>query len=140
MSAVENCPFCNIGDRIIKDNKHANLFLSNPRKVAGHFLVTPKRHVEKPWELSSEELKAVFELVYFTQQRIVEKVSEGCDVRQHYRPFMKQGRIKVDHVHYHIIPRDLNDKIYEEVEKYDTPLFVELDDDEHDKMAAIITD
>lgn len=132
------CPFCNLNERVLKENQRAMLFLSNPRKTAGHFLVSPKRHVEKPWDLSREELLDIFDLVAFAQQRLVEKLSEGCDVRQHYRPFIKQGPTKVDHVHYHIIPRDLHDKIYKEVEKHETALFEKLTDDEHDKITEIV--
>ena len=138
MSTIVDCPFCNLKDRVLKTNTLANLFLSNPRKVPGHFLVTPKRHVEKPWELTSDELQAIFDLIYFAQRKVTNSLSEGCDVRQHYRPFMKQGRIKIDHVHYHIIPRDLNDEIYQKVEKYDTDLFVDLDNKEYEAMAKVI--
>lgn len=139
MKTIANCPFCNLEKRVLKENEFANLFLSNPRKVAGHFLVTPKRHIEKPWEMTAEEIRAIFELVFFAQKRSTERVSEGCDVLQHYRPFVKQGRIKVNHIHYHIIPRGFNDKIYQEVEKYETEaIFEDLTDEEHYKMAKIL--
>lgn len=135
---MRDCPFCNIGDRILKENEGAVLFLSNPRKVPGHFLVSPKRHVEKPWEISEDELKAIFELVYFVQRRIVGTLAKGCDVRQNYRPFMQQSRYKVDHVHYHILPRDFQDNLYDQVEKFETPMFEDLSDEEHDRIAKIL--
>jgi len=139
MKTVTGCPFCNLRERVLKENGFANLFLSNPRKVTGHFLVTPKRHIEKPWEMTKQEIQAIFELVSFAQKRLTERVSEGCDVLQHYRPFMKQDRIKVNHIHYHIIPRGFNDKIYQKVEKYETEaLFEDLTDDEHNNMAEVL--
>lgn len=139
MSAVEMCPFCNLKDRMLRDNEYAQLFLSNPRKTPGHFLVTPKRHIEQPWDMSERELKDIFELVFFTQKRLTESgFSEGCDVRQNYRPFMKQGRVKVDHVHYHIIPRNWQDEIYEKAERYYTEMFIDLPEDERLQMERLV--
>jgi diadenosine tetraphosphate (Ap4A) HIT family hydrolase len=139
MSSIEVCPFCNLHERILKKNDLAHLFLSNPRKVEGHFLVAPKRHVEQPWELTKKEIQSIFELIFFVQEKIAKKLAQGCDVRQNYRPFLKQGRIKVDHVHYHVIPRNFNDTIYTLVEKEETSLFQDLSDEEQTKMTQIIT-
>jgi diadenosine tetraphosphate (Ap4A) HIT family hydrolase len=111
-----NCPFCHLDDRVLKENKRANAFLSNPRKVPGHFLVAPKRHLEKPWELTGEELADVFELLFFIERKLVSKLGEGADIRQNYRPFLKQGRLKVDHVHFHVYPRYNEDYLYQTAE------------------------
>lgn len=134
---MENCPFCNTSDRVIKSNEHAVLILSNPRKVPGHALVVPKRHVEKPWEITPEERLAIFELIDETEQKLIAAgLGDGCDVRQNYRPFQAQGsRVKVNHVHYHVIPRAAEDYIYMISEKYDTELFADLDP----KEAAAVT-
>lgn len=102
MSSIKECPFCNLGERVLVENDHANLFLSNPRKVEGHVLVAPKRHIEKPWEMSDDELIAVFSLIKVAQHRLIAEFGGGTDVKQNYQPFMKQGRVKVDHTHYHI--------------------------------------
>lgn len=134
----KNCPFCNIQDRVIKENKLAFIILSNPRKMPGHFLVIPKRHVEKPWELTQDEVLAISELIFFTQKRIAEKLNEGCDVRQNYRPFLKQSKLKIDHTHYHVMPREFEDKLYEKVEKHETDMFEDLSDEEHNKIAKIL--
>ncbi len=125
--------------RILKENKLASVILSNPRKVPGHFLVIPKRHVEKPWKLTKEEITAIFDLIFLTQKKISEKLAEGCDVRQHYHPFREQGRLKVNHIHYHVIPRDFEDHIYQKVEKYETDLFEGLSDLEHDRIAQLLS-
>ena len=138
MSDSINCPFCNLGDRVLKENKTAKAFLSNPRKVPGHFLVSPKRHVEKPWDITKEERDDVFELINFIEQKIIGKLGDGCDVRQNYRPFMNQGRVKVDHIHYHVIPRSHEDYIYQISEKYDTELFADLDQSEAKEVAKLL--
>lgn len=134
-----NCPFCSSTERILKENKYAFVLLSDPRKVLGHFLVIPKRHVEKPWELALEELVGIFELIGLVQKKLVEKLAEGVDVRQNYRPFLKQGRLKIDHVHYHVIPRDLEDKLYDIVEKYETELFEALTDQERNTASELLS-
>ncbi len=137
MSNVEACPFCNLGERVVLENEHARLFLSNPRKVEGQVLVTPKRHIEKPWEIEKEELLAIFSLVWLAQARLSQAYGGGCDVKQNYRPFMKQGRVKVDHVHYHVYPRTNEDELYQLVEKHETDMFVDLSDDERNKVTSI---
>lgn len=133
-----NCPFCKPEEKILKQNDLAQVVLSNPRKVPGHFLVVPKRHVEKPWELEPAELQAIFELIFFVEQKVIGKLGDGCDVRQNYRPFMKQSSLKVDHIHFHVIPRTLEDYIYSISEKYDTELFAELDDAERAAVAKVL--
>lgn len=137
---MPNCPFCNPAQRVLRENDLASVILSNPRKVPGHFLVIPKRHVEKPWELTKDEIVAVFDLICLIQRKISEKLAEGCDVRQNYRPFLRQSRLKVDHIHYHVIPRDFEDAIYSKVEKHETDLFEDLSDTEHDQMVALLED
>jgi diadenosine tetraphosphate (Ap4A) HIT family hydrolase len=125
------CPFCELDERIILENERARMFLSNPRKVEGHFLVTPKRHVEKPWELTPDEIKDIFELIFLVQKKLSETIAPGSDVMQHYRPYISQGKIKVNHIHFHVIPRDFNDIIYQRVEKHERSSHYEaLSDDE----------
>lgn len=127
MSKARECPFCEPTKRVLKENECAQVVLSNPRKVPGHFLVIPKRHVEKPWDLTVDEIQSVFVLIFDIEQKVIGKLGDGCDVRQNYRPFLQQSKLKVDHIHFHVIPRALNDYIYQISEKYDTELFAELD-------------
>ena len=134
------CPFCNPLERILKENETAHVLLSDPRKVPGHFLVTPKRHVEKPWDLTSQELSDVFELIFLVEQKIIGKLGDGADIRQNYRPFIKQNKLKIDHVHFHVIPRSMEDYIYSVVEKYETDLFAELDDAEREEVTKLLED
>ncbi len=140
MSNQSECPFCNVNERIIKETELALIILSNPRKVPGHFLVIPKRHIERPWDLSHEEIQSIFELISIIQQTIVSKLNAGCDIRQNYRPFMKQDRIKVDHVHYHVYPRMLEDELYQKVEKFEREMFVPLPAGEAETMAKLLDD
>jgi diadenosine tetraphosphate (Ap4A) HIT family hydrolase len=138
MSNQANCPFCHLGERIIKRNDLATLFLSNPRKVPGHILVVPNRHVERPWGLSKEELLAVFELIYWAEQKITASLAPGFDLRENYRPFLEQSQLKIDHIHYHVIPRGNLDRIYEVNEKHDIKLFQPLSDGEREEITKLL--
>lgn len=131
-----SCPFCEPKQRVLKENKNAYALLSNPRKVEGHFLVIPKRHIEKPWELTDEELKDVFDLIKFVQQRIVPTFTEGVDIRQNYRPFVPEGTTKVNHIHYHIFPRSKKDALYAHSTEDD--LWDQLSQEEHDRIAKLL--
>ena len=138
MTNVTSCPFCNPVERVLKENEHAQVFLSNPRKVAGHFLVVPKRHVEKPWELTDVELRDIFDLIFFIEQKIIGKLGDGCDIRQNYRPFLKQDALKINHLTFHIIPRSLDDYLHTVSEQYEDGLFAELDDMERNAVAKLL--
>lgn len=135
MSAMQECPFCEPKQRVLKENEHAYFMLSNPRKVPGHTLVIPKRHIEKPSELTTEELQSIFELIYFVEERLLNTIAKGCDIRQHYRPFLPQSQVKVDHVHFHVMPRTLDDVLFEKGDKNEGALFAPLSSEEHDSIA-----
>jgi diadenosine tetraphosphate (Ap4A) HIT family hydrolase len=132
------CPFCSLDTRVLRENETAQAFLSNPRKTAGHFLVTPKRHIEKPWELRTEELQDIFALLFEIEQKLIGELGDGCDIRQNYRPFMQQTKLKVNHLHFHLIPRYNQDYIYQVAEQYEADLFTELDSTEIQKVASLL--
>ncbi len=138
MADVTQCPFCNCEERVLKENELAQVVLSDPHKVPGHFLVMPKRHIEKPWELTNLELTAVFDLIFFIEQKIIGKLGDGCDIRQNYRPFKPQDNLKVDHVLFHILPRSQDDYIYKVAEQYESDLYADLDDMERDAVTDML--
>lgn len=132
------CPFCNPKSRVLKENEHAQLVLSNPRKVPGHFLVFPKRHIEQPWELTPEELQDVFELIFYVEQKILGKLGDGVDIRNNFRPFKRQDQLKINHVLFHVIPRSKDDYIYSVSEKFEKDLFAELDELERKEVIKLL--
>jgi histidine triad (HIT) family protein len=137
------CPFCNINSektRIIKEKEFVRVIFSNPRLMPGHLLIVPKRHVEKTSELNVEEQKELFETIIEFQEKILSKVSSGCDIRQNYRPFQKQGRLKVNHLHFHLHPRELFDELYEKCQVFEKDVFQNLSPEELDKMLEIFSD
>jgi diadenosine tetraphosphate (Ap4A) HIT family hydrolase len=132
------CPFCNVEDRVLKENEHAYVTLSNPRKVPGHILVLPKRHIEEPWQLTTDELRDIFELIFFVEQRILGRLGDGVDIRQNYRPFKKQDELKKNHVLFHVIPRSKDDYLYTAAEKFERDLFADLDDLERKEVEKLL--
>ncbi len=128
-----NCPFCNINKektRILKEGKTILVLLSNPRLARGHLLVVPKRHIEKMTELNESERKELFETIIEFQEKILSKFSSGCDIRQHYRPFQKQDKLKINHLHIHILPREFKDKLYQKCQIFEKEIFEDLTKEE----------
>lgn len=140
VESKNDCSFCNLGKEVLKQNEFAQAFLSNPRKVPGHFLVIPKRHIEQPWQLTSNELNDIFKLIFFIEKKLVNKLGEGVDIRQNYRPFLHRSSLKQDHVHFHVYPRYNQDYLYQLSEKYETDLFTEIDPAERDEFIRLLSD
>lgn len=139
---MDTCPFCEIvknsKERVLAEGAHVVVVLSNPRLVAGHLLVIPKRHVLKLQELSVEEQKELFNTVLAWQEKIVQKLATGCDIRQNYRPFIKQNDLKIDHAHVHLTPRESEDELYQKSMKFEKEFFVPLAEDEQQKVSSIL--
>lgn len=139
----EACPFCDLSaekQRVVKIGKLSSVILSNPRLMPGHTLVMPNRHIEEPWELTDAELLAIFDDIKFVQRSLLKAIATGCDVRQNYRPFLPQGRLKVNHVHYHVQPRSLEDELYDKSQRFEPGLFRPLEPDEQQEIMALFTE
>jgi histidine triad (HIT) family protein len=125
-------------ERILKMHKHCFVVFSNPRLVAGHMLVIPKRHVEKLSDLSKKECEELFGVAVKLQDTITRKLAPGCDMSQHHRPFIKQGRLKINHLHVHLIPRKFKDELYRKVQHKQSEVFKDLTKTEARKMARLL--
>lgn len=137
---MNDCPFCNPFERVVKENDLAQAILSDPHKVPGHVLVMPKRHVEKLWELEPNELLAVFELINVIEQRLVGHLGDGMDLRQSYRPYMSQDKIKLNHLTFHILPRSYKDYLHQVSGQYEDGLYAELDDAERAAVMELLSE
>lgn len=100
----------------------------------GHLLVIPKRHVLHLSELREEERKEFFDTAITYQEKILKNVSSGCDLRQNNRPFLSESDLKVDHVHIHLQPRELQDELYLKSNVHDLEIFKPLDQAEVDVL------
>jgi ATP adenylyltransferase len=136
---MENCPFCEIKkeDRILKEGKFSYVFLSNPRLMLGHILITPKRHVTRIPELTREEQNEIFDFLVEFQTKILEKIFYGCEIRQNFKPYLKEGRTHVTHMHFHILPREPEDEL-QGVEKGRTALYRDFSQEEKEKLMNLL--
>ena len=136
-----NCVFCDVGnkelERVIRDNKNTFVVLSNPRLMSGHMLVMPKRHVEKLSELSEEEREELFNQTIQLQEKVLETLAPGCDISQHYRPFIPNSRFKVSHLHIHVRPRTLDDELYQKVQSHEKDIFTDISEGDQVKYKKL---
>lgn len=140
MSSPITCPFCatenkpeviNAGDAFVS-------LLSNPRLRYGHALVVPRRHVETPMDLQPAEILAIYTEIQRLQRIIIDKLAPGCDTWQKYQPFVPQGKVKVNHVHFHVIPRKPDDRLFMTPEASQWDIFEPLSETERKEVLTIL--
>lgn len=128
------CPFCHIDptrQKILKHGSRVSVMPSNPQLTPGHLLVIPVRHVTELSQLDADECRELFDTAIMFQEKIVKRdIGNGCDIRQHWRPFLPESAFKVDHVHMHLLPRKFNDPLYTEAQILEDGLFKHLTEDE----------
>jgi diadenosine tetraphosphate (Ap4A) HIT family hydrolase len=95
--------------------------------MPGHLIVIPKRHVLGLSELNEAERKELLDVAIKYQGRILNSIASGCDIKQHNRPFILENDLKVDHVHIHLQPRELNDELYLKSHVHDKDLYKPLE-------------
>lgn len=130
------CPFCEIDKertRIVGETERTLVLISNPSLMKFHLLVVPKRHVEKISELNTDEKREIFEQLEKFQEKLLKKFG-GCDIRQHYHPFRPQNELKVNHLHFHLQPRDLFDELYEKCQIHEKNIFRMLNQKELEEI------
>ncbi len=123
---MATCPFCEINPQrndVLHRYEHMYVMLSNPWLVEGHMLAIPNRHVEAPWELTTDEDAQLQLMVKAFQRSIVSLIAPWCDLRQNYRPTLPESDEKVNHLHWHILPRRLYDRLYQECQVHESPIF-----------------
>lgn len=124
------CPFCMIDEErqdIFWRGTRVYVIPSNPQLVPHHLLIVPERHVEEPPQLDPDECRELFDTLIMFQERIIKcGIGTGCDIRQHWRPFLPQSDHKVDHLHWHLLPRQINDALYTEAQCLEDLLFTKL--------------
>jgi len=138
----EPCPFCTSAkqeQRILKEGQYAYVIFSNPRLMPGHLLVIPKRHMEgKIKDLSKEERDEIFDLIAEFQSKILEKLASGCDIRQNYKPYVENSRTHVNHLHFHLYPREYKDELHEKADIYRKPLYQDLAQEEKERLFRLL--
>lgn len=136
------CVFCSpeIKKRIVQQGKFSFVILSNPRITQGHLLIIPKRHIHKFSELKIRESEEIFKLLGIYQEKVLNKLSKGTEIRQNYRPYKKDSKTHVNHFHFHVLPRDENDEIAKKVDIHRKTLYKDLSEKEHKKLLNLLSD
>ncbi len=103
-----DCPFCHLpAGRIIEENVHAIVVADAYPVSAGHSLVIPKRHRPSFFELTTEEIAAVYELLCRMRVRLDKTLRPaGYNVGVNIGEAAGQT---IGHVHVHLIPRFVGD-------------------------------
>ncbi|TSC70967.1 MAG: histidine triad (HIT) protein [Parcubacteria group bacterium Gr01-1014_46] len=137
-----DCPFCEIvknkTERMLKETEYSFVVLSNPKLMPGHLLVIPKKHIERLSELNEAERRDLFNEVISLQDKVLETISTGCDVSQHYRPFIPKSKFKVSHLHFHVRPRELDDELYKKTQYFEKDVFQDLEESEIDYYKKLL--
>ena len=99
-----DCVFCNLTkEEILFENDLAVAFFDSHPVSTGHTLVIPKRHCETYFDLTKDEISAIYELS--------QKVKDFLDKEYHPDGYNvgfnvgEAGGQSVMHAHMHIIPR-----------------------------------
>ena len=107
-----NCVFCKIiaGEipaKVIMQNEKAMALLDAFPLAPGHSLVIPKSHYAKVQEMSEQDAKALFEIVW----KLVGAVETGSEVNASTIAIHNGSEAgqEVPHVHAHIVPRKRGD-------------------------------
>ena len=116
---MQPCDFCHIRDNphegVIEQTFLSLAFMDKHPIARGHCLVTTKKHHESLMEVSDEELLDLFQLVARIEKALLRAdLGEGVDMRQHFRPFLPEGKYVKRHVHVHLVPRREGDAIFTE--------------------------
>lgn len=138
---IAECPFCSpeIKKRVLREGKFSFVILSNPRLTKAHLLVIPKKHIQLLAELEVKELEEIFSTLAGLQQEIVQKLAKGCEIRQNYKPYFPNSRTHVNHLHFHLNPREENDELAIGVDKYRKPFYKDLSDNEMNEMTKLFS-
>ncbi len=109
---MAGCPFCNYPkDEIIYETDHVYVIPDKHPIEPGHLLVIPKEHYISIMDMDESLLCELISVVKRMEKLLVDKMKvKGITIRQNWTPFLAESHLVVRHVHFHLIPRYLNDK------------------------------
>lgn len=102
------CAFCSLDPgRILATNKHAVAVLDGFPISPGHMLILPKRHIITLFDTTTEELIALFNLLFVVRKLLRTNQSpDGFNIG--VNDGVAAGQT-VMHIHVHLIPRYAGD-------------------------------
>jgi diadenosine tetraphosphate (Ap4A) HIT family hydrolase len=107
-SLPTDCPFCLMAEARIVFSNHLAFAVEDAFPVSpGHMLVIPRRHVTDFFDLTLEELEAVYGLLHAARQRMNTTLRpDGLSVGVNVGGAAGQT---IPHAHIHLIPRFIGD-------------------------------
>jgi diadenosine tetraphosphate (Ap4A) HIT family hydrolase len=101
--SLENCPFCQLGARVVAQNELAAALRDREPASKGHTLVVPKRHCASFFELTDAEIAACWALLRAEREKLLaEHGPDGFNVGVNDGAAAGQS---IEHTHWHLIPR-----------------------------------
>ena len=113
---MNNCIFCKIQkEEIIIETEYSYVIPDKYPVSKGHLLIVPKKHYENITEIPDKELFDIIKTIKIMEKRLIEKLKvKGVDLRQNYRPFVPESKLRKIHIHFHLIPRSFEDLVYKQ--------------------------
>lgn len=106
------CIFCDIIEkkipsRVVYEDEHVLSILDINPMAKGHTLVFPKKHVKDFLDSDLETIQTTIAVTKKLSEQIVERLgAEGCNIVTNCG---EAGGQSVEHLHFHIVPRMMND-------------------------------
>jgi diadenosine tetraphosphate (Ap4A) HIT family hydrolase len=102
------CPFCAASpERFVAENQHAIAVLDGYPVNPGHTLVCTRRHIATWFDASTEEQRAIMELIAERKQSLdQEHAPDGYNIGINVGESAGQT---IDHLHVHLVPRFVGD-------------------------------
>ncbi len=121
---MPQCPFCNYpNEEIIYETDHVYVIPDKHPIEPGHLLIIPKEHYTSIMDMDTSLLCEIMEVAKLMERRLVERMGvKGITLRQNWTPFLAESHLIVRHVHFHLIPRYLNDKLSIHIPRIEMPL------------------
>ena len=123
---MDNCLFCkiirgSIPSYKIYENEDVYAFLDIAMDVYGHTLVIPKNHSNNIFDVNDFDLEKVTKALNLISNHYKNLGFEGINIMNANGT---QAGQSIDHLHFHLIPRNTNDNIdaWPFKEKYDFDL------------------
>lgn len=103
LGLLKECPFCNLRrDEIMKKNKFAKVILAKAPYSQDHLLVVPNKHAILMSDLTLEEKRAVFDLVFWAEKKL-SKYHKNLSILYREGNKIEVGK-SIDHFHVNLIP------------------------------------
>ena len=100
---MKDCVFCNNVEQIITENEYWYAIYDKYPVSKGHTLLITKRHISSFFDLTSEEIEQMYDMIYYIKNKLdIEYFPDGYNIGVNCGRAAGQT---IPHCHIHIIPR-----------------------------------